>query len=132
MVVGTARLVLDFYNNEKAAVKNRKLEELCHDIRKKFNVSALEIADFEDPERCVIGIAAVMQENWKDQTSRDVMESILKYVDQISFARVTVEDWDLLSLGVSRSANLRRVCDNDLKRNYYSNDHGADSIWRKF
>lgn len=99
MLIGVGRIVLDFYNNEKASVKNRQLEELCTDIRKKFNVSALEIADFEDPERCVIGFAAVIPENWKEQSARSLVEKICETIDQTAFARVVVEDWDLLEHG---------------------------------
>ncbi len=99
MLIGVGRIVLDFYNNEKASTKNRQLRELCADLRKKFNISALEIADFEDPERCVLGFAAVIPENWSPQSARDLLESICKAIDQTAFARVTVEDCELLSHG---------------------------------
>jgi uncharacterized protein YlxP (DUF503 family) len=99
MFVGAARIVLDFYGNQDANKKRRQLEELCNDLRKKFNVSALEIADFDDPERCVIGFAAVIPENWKTSSARGLMEKICNEIDEKAFARVTVEDWDLLSHG---------------------------------
>ena len=99
MQVGVGRIVLDFYNNDKVAVKRRNLEELCADLRKKFNVSAMEVADFDDPERCVIGFAAVIPENWKNPSARHFVEKICETIDQTAFARVTVEDWDLLSHG---------------------------------
>ena len=99
MLIGVGRIVLDFYNNEKLATKHRQLEELCAGLRKKFNISALEVADFDDPERCVIGFAVVIPENWKTQTAEDFVEKICATIDQTSFARVMVEDWDLLSHG---------------------------------
>lgn len=99
MLVGAARIVLDFYGNDDAAKKRRQLEELCQELRKKFNVSALEVADFDDPERCVIGFAAVIPENWKTSSARSLMEKICNTIDEKAFARVTVEDWDLLSHG---------------------------------
>ena len=99
MLIGVGRIVLDFFNNEKLAAKHRQLEELCASLRKKFNISALEIADFDDPERCVIGFAVVIPENWKTQTAEDFVEKICATIDQTSFARVMVEDWDLLSHG---------------------------------
>jgi uncharacterized protein YlxP (DUF503 family) len=99
MLIGAGRIVLDFYNNDKVAVKRRNLEELCEDLRKKFNVSALEIADFDDPERCVIGFAAVIPENWKTPSARSFIEKICETIDKSAFARVMVEDWDLLSHG---------------------------------
>ena len=99
MLIAVGRIVLDFYNNEKASVKNRQLAELCDDLRKKFNVSALEVADFDDPERCVIGFAAVIPEDWKTRSAESLMEKICKTIDETAFARVMVEDWDLLSHG---------------------------------
>ena len=101
MLIGVARIVMDFYNNEKISVKQKKLEELCRDIRKKYNVSALEVAEFDDPEKCVIGIAAVFPENWKDSSAQTLVQKICAEVDQTAFARVTVEDWDLLEHGGS-------------------------------
>jgi len=99
MLIGVGRIVLDFYNNDNVALKHRQLEELCADLRKKFNVSALEVADFTDPERCVLGFAAVIPENWKNQSAQNLVEKICETIDQTSFARVMVEDWDLLSHG---------------------------------
>ena len=99
MLIGAGRIVLDFYNNDNLAVKHRQLEELCVDLRRKFNLSALEVADFDDPERCVIGFAAVIPENWKTSSAKGLMEKICKTIDSTAFARVMVEDWDLLSHG---------------------------------
>lgn len=99
MLIGVGRIVLDFYNNDKAALKRRKLEELCKDLRRKFNISALEVADFDDPERCVIGFAAVIPEDWETTSARSFLEKIRQTIDEMSFARVMVEDCDLLSHG---------------------------------
>jgi uncharacterized protein YlxP (DUF503 family) len=99
MLIAVGRFVLDFYNNEKSAKKNQNLAELCADLRKKFNVSALEIADFDDPERCVIGFAAVIPETWAAPKAREFLERIASQIDRTSFARVMVEDVDLLSHG---------------------------------
>jgi uncharacterized protein YlxP (DUF503 family) len=99
VLVGVGRIVLDFYNNDSVAVKRRSLAELCEGLRRKFNVSALEVAEFDDPEKCVIGFAAVIPENWKTPSARSLVEKICETIDQTAFARVTVEDWDLLSHG---------------------------------
>lgn len=99
MLIGVGRIVLDFYNNTNVTKKRRQLEELCEDLRKKFNVSALEVADFDDPERCVIGFAAVIPENWKTASAQHFVEKICQTIDETAFARVMVEDWDLLSHG---------------------------------
>ena len=97
MTVAVGRLVLDFFNNTDLPAKRRQLAELCAELRKKFNLSALEVADFEDLERCVIGFAAALPDHWKDQRSRDFLEDVCRTIDATSFARVTVEDTDLLT-----------------------------------
>ncbi len=99
MLIGVGRIVLDFYNNDNASKKRKQLEELCVQLRKKFNISALEVADFDDPEKCVIGFAAVFPENWKTQSAHSMIEKICKTIDETSFARVTVEDVDILAHG---------------------------------
>lgn len=104
MLIGVGRIVLDFYNNDSVSVKRRNLEDLCHDLRKKFNISALEVADFDDPERCVIGFAAVIPENWKTSSAQHLVEKICQTIDETSFARVMVEDWDLLCHGEDKPA----------------------------
>ncbi len=96
MFVGTGRIVLEFFNNTDVPKKTRMLEGLCVDLRKKFNVSALEVADFDDVERCVIGFAAVIPENWKIPSAESFVEKIAKEIDSTAFARVTVEDLELL------------------------------------
>ncbi len=103
MIIAVGRIVLDFYNNDDATLKGRKLEELCADLRKKFNISSLEISDFDDPERCVIGFAAVIPDHWPEQgkgnSARGLIERICREIDSTSFARVMVEDCDLLEHG---------------------------------
>lgn len=101
MFVGTGRIVLEFFNNTDAPKKTRMLEELCADLRKKHNVSALEIADFDDPERCVMGFAAIIPENWKIPYAERFVEKIAKEIDSTAFARVTVEDLELLEHGAT-------------------------------
>lgn len=99
MEIGVGRIVLDFYNNSDLALKRRALEEICQDLRRKFNVSALEVADFDDPERCVLGFAAVIPENWKPQSAESLVEKICRTIDSTSPARVMVEDTDLIVHG---------------------------------
>jgi uncharacterized protein YlxP (DUF503 family) len=101
LLISAGRIVLDFYNNTDGPAKRRQLEELCVSLRKKFNLSALEVADFDDPERCVIGFAAVIPENWSTQSAQSFTDKICETIDQTSFARVMVEDTDLLSHGES-------------------------------
>jgi uncharacterized protein YlxP (DUF503 family) len=97
MLIGVGRIVLDFYNNTTSGKKRKLLAELCNDLRKKYNVSAIEVADFDDPERCVIGFAAVIPEDWKNQNAKSLVDKICKTIDDTAFARVTVEDTDILN-----------------------------------
>jgi uncharacterized protein YlxP (DUF503 family) len=101
MFVGSGRIVLEFFNNTETPKKTRLLEELCAGLRKKYNVSALEVADFDDPERCVIGFAAVIPESWKLPSAEHFVEKIAREIDSTAFARVTVEDLELLEHGAS-------------------------------
>jgi uncharacterized protein YlxP (DUF503 family) len=94
--IGVGRIVLDFYNNDKLATKHRALEELCAGLRKKFNVSALEIDEFDDMEKCVIGFAAVIPDTWTEQATRTFVQKICTTIDETSVARVMIEDWDIL------------------------------------
>jgi uncharacterized protein YlxP (DUF503 family) len=99
MWVGVGRLVLDFYNNDDLKEKRRQLESLCKQLQKKFNISILEVADEEDPERCVVGFAVVMPEGWHEKAAQSFIQKITETVDQISFARLSVEDCDLFVHG---------------------------------
>jgi len=99
MLIGVARIVMDFYGNDDATKKRRLLAKLCEDLRKKFNASAMEVADLDDPERCVVGIAAVIPEAWMEREAHEFMKRVCAEIDRTSFARVTVEDIDLLSHG---------------------------------
>lgn len=99
MWIGSARLVLDFYPNDSLRIKRRKIEELCKDIRRKYNISALEVADFDLPEKCVIGLAMVMPETWGEAKAMEFVQNVVTETDKIAFARITVEDCELFSHG---------------------------------
>ncbi len=95
MWVGVGKIILDFFNNEKISVKQKTLERLCKDIRREFNVSAMEVEDLEDPERCVVGFAAVFPETWPEVKAQRFLEKICKQIDATSVARVTAEDTEV-------------------------------------
>jgi uncharacterized protein YlxP (DUF503 family) len=99
MLIACGRIVMNFYNNDQVSLKHKKLEELCKSLRHQFNISILEVADFDDPEKCVIGFAGVIPENWKTQSAHHWLEKICKTIDATSFARVMVEECELLSHG---------------------------------
>jgi len=40
-----------------------------------------------------------MPENWSNITAQHFVEKICKTIDETAFARVTLEDWDILSHG---------------------------------
>lgn len=106
MLIGTGKIILDFYNNDNIALKHKQLQALCDEVRRKFNLSILEVADFDDPERCVLGFAAVIPENWETKSAYQFIEKICKTIDSMAFARVMVEDWDFLAYeGSERRSN---------------------------
>ena len=99
MRIGVGRIVLDYHGNLKAAEKRQKLEELGASLRKRFNLSIAEIADFDDPERCVIGFAAVIPDHWSNVEAERFTEKICRTIDETAVPRVMVEDWDLIEHG---------------------------------
>lgn len=99
MLIGVGRIVLDFFGNQNVATKRHNLDVLCADLRKQFNISCLEVADFDDSEKCVIGFAAVCPETWSAKNAEKLCEKICATIDETAFARVTVEDWDVLEHG---------------------------------
>ncbi len=99
MWVGSGKITLDFYNNSDLNEKREQIEKLCTDLRKKFNLSALEVDAFDELEKCVIGFAAVIPENWKTQSAKTFLEKVCKTIDETAFARVTTEDVELLAHG---------------------------------
>ena len=99
MLVGVGRIVLDFYDNQDVKIKRREIENLCKSLKRKFNISIMEVGEFEDPEICAVGFAVVIPENWKKSSAKSFIETILKTIDESAFTRVTIEDWDLLTHG---------------------------------
>jgi uncharacterized protein YlxP (DUF503 family) len=100
MWIGAGRLVLNFYNNTELKLKARQLDSLFKELKKKHgNLSILEVADEEDPERCVIGFSTVMPGSWRQVGARAFVQKICGTVDEISFARVEVTEWDVFWLG---------------------------------
>ena len=99
MWVGMGRVVLDFHGNQDAAKKQREIDEFCTALRKQLQVSAREVADHDDPERCVIGVALVMPESWTETRAENAIDSVMEKIDQTAFARVTVEDFEIFEFG---------------------------------
>lgn len=99
MLVAVGKIVLDFYNNDDLNLKRKHLQQLCDEVRKKFNMSLLEVAEFDDTEKCVLGFAVVIPESWKTVQAHKFVEKICKTIDTTAFARVIVEDWEFLGFG---------------------------------
>lgn len=97
MWIGVAKIYLDFFNNEKSQEKHRLLKELCDQLRKTYNISALEIDSFDDPEKGVIGFSVVIPRTQNEKSAKELVQKICTQIDQIAPARVVAEDWDLLS-----------------------------------
>lgn len=93
-----AKLTLDFYNNDNLALKRRKMKDLAKLVRSKFNVSSMEVADFDELERCVFGFSAVGPESWADKDAQDYIRKVCSFIDSTAFARVTSEDWEIYQL----------------------------------
>jgi uncharacterized protein YlxP (DUF503 family) len=91
MWLSGGKLILDFHGNLNIKEKRHQMEALLSDLRKHYNVSATEIADFDDLERCVIGLALAAG---TEQGARSAMKKVIEYIDSTSFARLIVEDTD--------------------------------------
>lgn len=91
MWVAAGKIILDFYGNQNIKQKRHHMAELLEDMHKQFNVSATEVADFDDLERCVIGVALSAG---TEQGARAAMKKLMEHVDTNAFARVMVEDTD--------------------------------------
>ncbi|MCM0605437.1 MAG: DUF503 family protein [Xanthomonadaceae bacterium] len=99
MWIGVARIKIDFFGNDSISKKRENIESLCKDLKKEFNVSVGEVADFDDPESCIIGFATIIPETWRTQSAQDYIQTICKRIDETAFSRVVVTDWDLLAHG---------------------------------
>lgn len=91
MFVAAGKVILDFYGNQNIREKRNNMAELLKELHKGFNVSATEIADFDDTERCVIGLALSAG---TEHGARSAMKKVLEHIDTTAFARVVVEDTD--------------------------------------
>jgi len=95
MWVGSGHIILDFYGNDLERVKHRELENLAKSLRRKFNISMLEVDDYDDPERCVLGFSLVMPSNWSEERAQEFVQKVCTTLDQEAFTRVTLEDFDV-------------------------------------
>lgn len=91
MHVSAGKVILDFHGNINIKEKRKQMELLLKELHKGFNVSALEIDDFEDLERCVIGLALCAG---TAKGAEAAMRKVLDHIDANAFARVAVEDTD--------------------------------------
>jgi uncharacterized protein YlxP (DUF503 family) len=89
MFIAAGKVILDYYGNDKLSHKKQELEKLLKEIHKHFNVSVAEVEDFEDFERCVIGISLTAG---SEKGARVAMKKVMDHIDSTSFARVVMED----------------------------------------
>ena len=92
MKIASGKVTLEFFNNEQVALKHRHLEEVCKSLRKRFQLSAREIDEFDDPVRCQIGFAIVIPDNWDSLRAQKLMEEICEVINAESPIRVIAED----------------------------------------
>ena len=92
MWIAAGKVILDFYGNQNIKQKREQMGGLLGEIHKQFNVSAAEVADFDDLERCVIGLALSAG---TEQGARSAMKKVMNHIDTNGFARVWVEDTDI-------------------------------------
>ena len=92
MWIAAGKVILDFYGNQNIKQKREQMGSLLNDIHKQFNVSATEVSDYDDLERCVIGLALSAG---TEHGARSAMKKILEHIDCNAFARVAVEDTDI-------------------------------------
>lgn len=94
MFVAAMKMVLDFYGNDEVSVKRREIHAFALLFHRKFeDVSLVEVADFDDPERIVLGLSFVCAQQKRGE---DRLLAIRDWIDAHSFARVTMEDRQVL------------------------------------
>ena len=98
MRIAAARVILDFHGNLDLSEKRRQISVLCESIRKKYNLSACEIDSFDDPERCVLGLAAVVPDTWREKAVHSLLQKILEDLDTTAFARVVSEQAEITAI----------------------------------
>lgn len=92
MWVAAGKVILEYWGNTSIKNKRHHMAELLADVHKQFNASATEVADFDDLERCVIGLALAAG---TEQGARSAMKKLLEHIDTTAFARVVLEDTDV-------------------------------------
>jgi uncharacterized protein YlxP (DUF503 family) len=92
MWIAASRLVLDDYGNEELKRKRRELKALMETVRKEFNISFHEVAEFSDTERGVLGLALVAG---TERGAREAVAKVLARIDALAFARVVTEETDV-------------------------------------
>ena len=97
MRIAAARITLDYYNNSSLSKKRELLDGICADLKRKFPVSVAEVAEVEDPEKCVLGFCVVIPDHWKTVSIQNFLETICKHIDETSAARVVDEDTEILT-----------------------------------
>ena len=92
MWIAAGKVILDYFNNESEKKKRNLVDKLVKDVRRQFNASILEVADFDELEKCVLGVGLVAA---TEKTARSSMKKVLDYIDSHSEARVVTEDTDV-------------------------------------
>lgn len=94
MWIAAGKVILDFWGNQNIKEKRHRMADLIADVHKQFNASAVEVSDFDDLEKCVIGLSLTAG---TEQGARSAMKKLLEHIDSTAFARVVVEDTDIFA-----------------------------------
>lgn len=100
MHVASAKLILDYYGNQSAKTKSEELQKLFTETRRKFSILIEEVEDFDDPERCVMGLCFVTSSRSGAQSK---LRRVLDYIDQMAFARVVMSDGQVEPFELAKS-----------------------------
>ena len=95
MRIALARITIEFYNNTDIPTKRHALEKVSNELRRLYNVSILEIADFDEPERGILGLSAVIPDSWEQRSADSFLKKLLNYIDEHVPARVLSEDSEI-------------------------------------
>ena len=94
MWIAGGKIILDFFNNESIDKKRAMLAQLSKETHRQFNASILEVDDFEELERCVLGLALAAS---NEKNARTSLKKVLDYIDSHAEARVVTEDTDVFA-----------------------------------
>lgn len=96
MIVGVARLDLSIPGAQSLKDKRAVLRRIKDKVRQKFSCALAEVGDQDEWEHGQLGVAVVSGDH---RMAESVLQQIVDYIHEISEARITSEDKELLTFG---------------------------------